>query len=127
MKFTPPPDHMLTDDDVAVFWEAVAHWQERLGLQDWRITQSMRPPAGAIAMVDKWDWKARQVRCRLNRNWKGEEPTTQALAATALHELLHVLLHHLIETAKDPRASDDDLASSEHAVINKLERLLGDV
>lgn len=127
MKFNPPPDNLLTDDDVAVFWEAMTHWQEKLGLQDWRITQSMRPPPGAMACMDKWDWAARQVRCRLNRNWKSEEPTPEAISKTALHECLHVLLHQLIESAKDARSLPEDVAAAEHAVINTLERLLGDL
>ena len=114
----------MTDDQVTMFWGALCYWQEKLGLQDWRITHSMRVPAGAMAMMDKWDWPQRQVRCRLNRNWKSEEPTPDAISGTALHEILHVLLHPMIEAAKDQRTLPEDLQAAEHAVINKLERLL---
>jgi hypothetical protein len=124
MKYAAPPDNILSDDDVAMFWGAMDHWQAKLGLQDWRITQSMRPPAGAMAMMDKWDWAQRQVRCRLNRNWKGEKPTPDTISQTALHELLHVLLHPLIESARDARSMPEDVAAAEHAVINTLERML---
>jgi len=127
VKAPKPPDNMLSDEDVAIFWGALNHWQEKLGLQDWRITHSMLPKPGALACMDKWDWPQKQVRCRLSRNWKAEKVSVESLAATALHELLHVLLHPLIESAKDPRTLAEDLQASEHAVINKLERLLGDI
>lgn len=119
-----PPDNLLSDEDVGMFWEAVSHWQDKLGLRDWRITQSMRAPPGAMACMDKWDWTQRQVRCRLNRNWKAEKVTPDNISATALHEVLHVLLHPLIEVSGDARSTAEERASAEHAVINKLERLL---
>lgn len=118
----PPVIHALTPDDEDAFWAALARWQGELSLTDWRITRSPTP-SPHMAEMHRWDWKQRQVSCRLGLNWKSTPITQATIEQTAVHELLHVLLYPLIETVRG-NASPDDIASAEHAVINTLERLL---
>jgi len=117
-----PVVNALTPDDEEAFWSALGRWQGELSLTDWRITRSPTPSAH-MAEMHRWDWKQRQVSCRLGLNWKSSPITQTTIEQTAVHELLHVLLYPLIETVRG-NASPDDIASAEHAVINTLERLL---
>lgn len=115
--------NVLTPDDVEAFHEALKAWQVRLGLQDWRICFSPIRAKKAMAEMDKWSWEQRQVTCRVGLDWKSSPINAMTIGQTAAHELLHVLLYELIEAAKK-NASDEDLRSIEHRVINTLERLL---
>lgn len=116
-------DHVLTDADVERFWEALSKWQAKLGLLDWRIVRSPRRAKNAMAEMVNPSWVQRQVTCRVGLNWKSCQPTPANIEATAVHELLHVMLKPLIELARND-ASEDDLMNAQHAVINVLERLL---
>jgi hypothetical protein len=109
---------------VASFQRHLTAWQDRLGLSDWRIVLSSLRAKNAMAEMSKWDWKQRQVTCRIGLNWKATPVTEHSIEQTAVHELLHVMLYELIAYAKESSTKDDDLASIEHRVINTLERLL---
>ena len=116
--------NQLTPDDVTRFGELLRGWQAKLGLQDWRIVLSPIPAKKSMAEMDKWDWPQRQVTCRVGLDWKSTPVTEGTLEQTAVHELFHVLLYQLIEAARNPQTSDEDLRSIEHSIINKMERLL---
>jgi hypothetical protein len=117
--------HTVSDAHAKEYWRYLRIWQQKLGLTDWRITQGPDDKnASFMAAMSKWDWVQRQVMATLGRKWKSSPVTPHTLEQTAVHELLHVALYELIETARKPGVSDEDLASIEHAVINKLEVLL---
>ena len=117
--------NIVTDDEAATFMRYLRQWQAKLGLQDWRIVLSPRPAKkGVMAEMDKFDWRQRQVTCRLGRDWFATPVTPATLEQTAVHELLHVVFFEMMMKARDPAASDDELASIEHRVINLLENLL---
>jgi hypothetical protein len=122
-----PEDYILTDKQKKHFWSCLYAWQERLGLSDWRITRSNRQPAmkAALCQMVNWDNVQRQVSCRLASNWgKGERPTDTLIEQTAVHELLHVLLHPVLEASGTPGTAQEDIDGAEHGVINRLEKLL---
>lgn len=111
-----------TDDHKAEFARYMVKWQRLLNLDDYRIQQGGRPARGAMADMSI-DIGARLAIWRLGKTFGMEPVTTQTLEATAVHELLHVLLAELgalIET----KASPDLIESAEHRIINTLERLL---
>jgi hypothetical protein len=122
MKRKDSADNCLTPDDEDEFWKSLREWQTKLSLNNWRITKSPIESKN-LAEMAKWDWKQKQVTCRLGLNWKSSEITKESLEQTAVHELLHVLLHALIEISKENK-SEDDVCAAEHDVINTLERLL---
>jgi hypothetical protein len=116
-------DNYTTPDDANVFWGYLDEWQVKLGLSDWRIDKSPKP-SRYLAEMTNWDWGQRKVTCRFGNNWRKTQITKANLEQTAVHELLHVLLHELISASKYGGSSDVDLESVEHAVVNRLERLL---
>lgn len=113
------------DSQMAEFDRYITFWQRELGLLSWRIERGKKPAQrGAMAEVEI-NPESRLATYRLG-DWQGDEINSESLSKTALHEVLHVLLFELIETCKDPRASDVAYNATEHAVINVLERVLFD-
>jgi hypothetical protein len=100
----------------------VKKWQEVLNLGDWRIEKGLKPAKQAMASVE-FNEGARLAVYRLG-DFGAEQINQKTLNCTALHELLHVLLHDLMTAAQDPKSSQDDIDKQEHRVINLLERLL---
>ena len=116
MKNTPSADQAL------LFDQFVQKWQTTLSLGDWRIERGQKPAKNAMASVE-FNEGARLAVYRLG-DFGAEQITNESLEKTALHELLHILLHDLIDVASDPRTSGDQLEAAEHRVINVLERVL---
>jgi hypothetical protein len=111
-----------TDDHKAAFARHMVKWQRLLNLDDYRIQPGSKPARGAMADMSI-DIAARLAVWRLGKSFGMEPVTAHTLEATAVHELLHVLLAEfgaLVET----KAADDLIASAEHRIINTLERLL---
>jgi len=76
-----------------------------------------------MAEVAKFDLEQRSASIRLGKDWSGEAVTPEMLDKTALHEVLHVFLHELIEKAK-ANQDEDAIGSAEHRCVNILEVLL---
>lgn len=118
----------MTPEDRELFGEYLNHWQARLGLKDWRIAFDSKPASrGVMAEVAKFDLEARTAKIRLgqSKDWGKEPITPENLSKTALHELLHVLLHEPLELARNPDL-DAQMRSAEHRVINILEQVIAD-
>jgi hypothetical protein len=111
-----------TTEDAQYFALCVKKWQEVLNLGDWRIEKGLKPAKQAMASVE-FNEGDRLAVYRLG-DFGAEQINQKTLNCTALHELLHVLLHDLMTAAQDPKSSQDDIDKQEHRVINLLERLL---
>ena len=111
-----------TPKDAEIFAQSVQKWQQVLSLGDWRIERGLKPAKQAMASVE-FNEGARLATYRLG-DFGAEKITPESLDQTALHELLHVLLHDLMSTAQDPKSSQDEIEAQEHRVINLLEKLL---
>ena len=111
-----------TAEDTQYFAQCVKKWQDILSLGDWRIEKGLKPAKQALASVE-FNEGARLATYRLG-DFGAEKITPQSLDSTALHELLHVMLHDLMTAAQDPKSSQDEIDKQEHRVINLLERLL---
>lgn len=109
-------------EDAQYFAQCVKKWQEILNLGDWRIEKGLKPAKQAMASVE-FNEGARLAIYRLG-DFGSEQINEKTLSCTALHELLHVLLHDLLTVAQDPKSSQEDIDKQEHRVINLLERLL---
>ena len=116
MPNIPTPEH------AEIFAQSVQKWQQVLSLGDWRIERGLKPAKQAMASVE-FNEGARLATYRLG-DFGAEKITPESLDQTALHELLHVLLHDLMSTAQDPKSSADEMEAQEHRVINLLEKLL---
>lgn len=100
----------------------VEYWQTYLSLQNWRIERVKRPAKDAMASIS-FDDSAKLATYRLG-DFGGTEINSESLSKTALHEILHVLLHDLLIGAADSRGNDEQLDALEHSVINVLEKVL---
>ena len=111
-----------TPEDAQLFAQSVRKWQQILSLGDWRIEKGSKPAKEAMASVE-FNQTARLATYRLG-DFGAEKITPDSLDRTALHELLHILLHDLMCVATDPKSSDEEIEMQEHRVINLLENLL---
>jgi len=111
-----------TPKDAEIFAQSIQKWQQVLSLGDWRIERGLKPAKQAMASVE-FNEGARLATYRLG-DFGAEKITPESLDQTALHELLHVLLHDLMSTAQDPKSSQVEIEAQEHRVINLLEKLL---
>lgn len=109
-------------EQAQLFDKFVREWQAKLSLGDWRIEKGQRSAKGAMASVEFND-AARMAVYRLG-DFGAETINADILERTALHELLHVVLHDLIVVASDGKAASEQLDAAEHRVVNLLERLL---
>ena len=115
MKSTNVP----TPGDALLFDQYVRKWQVLLSLGDWRIERVSKPARNAMASVEFNDG-ARLAVYRLG-DWGDEKITPESLERTAVHELLHIVMHDLIAAAQD---KDENLEAAEHRVVNLFEQLL---
>jgi hypothetical protein len=119
-----PPANPVGPEDAVLFAECVKRWQHVLGLHDWRIAVSERRASRKVmAEVWKFDLEQRSASIRLGKDWSGEAVTPEMLDKTALHEVLHIFLHELIEAAR-ANHDEDAIGSAEHRCVNILEVLL---
>jgi hypothetical protein len=100
-------------------------WRSKLNLMDWRVEKSPDPSRSSLAEIKSMSLKDRLAIYKLGADFGDTKPATEHnLEEIACHEMLHVLLHALIEKSKEAGASQDDIDSEEHRIINTLVLLL---
>jgi hypothetical protein len=113
----------LTAKQLQSFDGYVTKWQTKLGLLDWDVYRSSEaPPPAAMADVDA-DILSHMARLRVG-DWGGAEPTPASIEATALHELLHILLAEMRYACSHHSKDWNLVMGAEHRAINTLTRLL---
>ncbi len=112
----------LTDEQNKQFDQAVQHWQQKLNLADWRIARGDGNAKGAMASVS-FNCQARLATYRTG-DWGNDPMDDYTIRATALHEVLHVLLAELLWLKANQPEAEPLLESAEHRVVNTLEKLL---
>ena len=112
----------LTTEQDAEFDEYIKKWQVILGLTDWRIERGNKR-GGKDAMAQVTSKVGARLAIYKTGYWGDQVPDSESIEATALHELLHVFL---VDFAHAVKTSDNDLTleSAEHAIVNRLEKLL---
>ncbi|MEM4379681.1 MAG: hypothetical protein QXL01_03215 [Thermoplasmatales archaeon] len=113
----------LTDEDRNKFYDYLYKWQKRLGLEHWSIRRTAKKTKN-MAMCVFDDPEHKMVKVLLGNNWHSCPVTDHNLESTAVHEILHILLHDLIEHARTKPKDDIGIAKEEHAVINRLEQII---
>jgi hypothetical protein len=122
-----PPANPVPPEALGKFADYVAYWQGVLCLGDWRINVSATwSRRDVMAELFRVDLEQRQATIKLGKDFGGTPVTDESLRETALHEVLHIFNHELIETAKVADQPEDTIRSAEHRMINVLERLLAD-
>lgn len=118
--------NLVTPAAADAFAMRMKHWQDALNLHDWRVERSPRPAGkNSLAEVTSMSLKSRLAVYRLGTDFGETVPVTeQSIDEIACHESLHILLHELIEFARDRNIDPDDLEGAEHRVVHTLVRLL---
>ena len=111
----------VTPEDALLFDGFIAKWQTKLNLNDWRIERGLLPAKNAMASVE-FNEPARLATYRLG-DFGAEVITPESLEKTALHELLHVVFHDVLNASLG-RFEADHIEAAEHRVINLFEKLL---
>jgi hypothetical protein len=60
----------------------------------------------------------------LGNNWRSMPVTSHNLEATAVHELMHILLYDLIEYARTHPEDESGILEKEHEVVNRIEQIV---
>lgn len=111
------------DEHRQIFENELKYWQNKLGMQDWRIVLSKIPDKHNMASVTR-DLASRLAAVKFGVAFGAEELSEKNISSTALHELLHVFLWELITICKKPDLTAEELYSAEHRIIHILENLL---
>jgi hypothetical protein len=119
----PPAKCVVTEQHAEEFRACVVFWADVLGLGDWRIAVSDQRSRRKVMAEVVCDLEQRSATMRLGNDFGRTPVTERSLSDTALHECLHILLHELIQFARDDD-KQEDIDSAEHRVINILERVL---
>lgn len=120
MAITKPAPNNLTPDQHEAFDLYVKEWQERLGLQGWRIERSRKKTKNMAEVV--MDHKSRLAVYKVG-DFGATVVSPESIESTVVHELLHIVLYELINQI-EIGLTDVALESAEHRVIHMLEKLL---
>lgn len=115
-----PVPNLLTPEQHDAFDLYVRQWQERLGLQGWRVERSQKKTKNMAEVAV--DHKALLATYRVGQ-FGATVVSAESIESTALHELLHVLLYGLVNQV-DIELTGQALEAEEHKVIHTLEKLL---
>jgi hypothetical protein len=121
---TPPPKNPVTLPAREAFMLYMKHWQELLGLMDWRISLSTKPAKKTNMAEVGRHYEARLAVIYLGEDFGPVSVDDDSLSEIALHEALHILLYELLEVRRDDEVPEDVVASIEHRVIHILVGLL---
>jgi hypothetical protein len=112
-----------TTEQLAEFDGYLKKWQGLLGMYDWRVYRSTKPPAKTAQADMDTDVGAKTARVRVGDFGPLTTITAHELEDTALHELLHSFLAELVHVSKTSK--DWNLRmNAEHRIIHTLVRLL---
>ncbi len=118
------PKSIVSEEHAQQFAQCVEYWADVLGLSDWRIVVSeVRSRRKVMAEVFQFDLEQRSASIRLGKDFGHNPVTERALSELALHEVLHIFFHEMIQFAQSG-GLQEDIDSAEHRLINVLERVL---
>lgn len=96
-------------------------WINNLGLSDWHIEVLQREIETQSTTI--YDIKARHACISLPNAFEADYCVIDDLNRLALHEVLHIALADIIHEANTVK-DIDDVIHTEHALINKLMRVI---
>ena len=111
----------VSPENALLFDRYMTKWQSILNLNDWRIERGIAPAKNAMASIE-FNAPARLAAYRLG-DFGAEAVTPKSLETTAVHELLHVVFHDLLEIAQT-KSTPEELEAAEHRIINLFEKIL---
>jgi hypothetical protein len=114
------PKNELNAEQLALFDARMHYWQDRLGLNDWRLEKSKRKTRN---MADIKIFHRDRLCTYAVGDFGAAAITDELIDKTACHECVHLLLAELLNVVSV--SDDDDLQmAAEHRVVTTLENLL---
>lgn len=113
-----------TAKDFALFTKYVKHYQELLGLKEWRIDIMHQDCSDPDTVSRAWFMSKDEFISLINlsKHWSGDEITNSRIKEAACHEVLHVLLADIIRFAGLRFLPNGIIDEEEHRIIRRLER-----
>jgi hypothetical protein len=117
--------HTFTADDFEVFKAKVLSLVEQMGLTEWHLSIKHEQIGERIAAQTQYNTVGKNASIRLTLNTEGDYGIEWDPERLALHEVLHLLLADWCETtAKLGSPIHDLVIAQEHAVLNRLMRII---
>ncbi len=125
-KAAPPAGalNVVTEAHAEQFDEYIRKWQTLLNLRDWRIVRDPKRERQFMAVLLSVEHEHKLAKYRIGSDFRSQKVTPEALESTALHELLHLLLRPMLDTAMADGEHSNAVAEYEHAALIVLEGLL---
>lgn len=117
------PAYPITDEEVKEFDHRLRVWQKRLHLMNWRFSRGRRRPVANLADVRCYP-EHRLVRYCVGRDWGSTPPEENAIEKLVVHELMHVRLNQMLDTAFKAKSYNEAVQGEEHDVIVVFEEVL---
>jgi hypothetical protein len=117
--------YTFSNEDFTAFSEAVQYWVCRFGLSEWNVVVEHEQIGDNVQANASYEPKSKQALVRLTKSAEGDYGFQPDMKALALHEVLHLLFSDfcwVAAKAKDDYA--DVVQSHEHAIINRLVRVI---
>jgi hypothetical protein len=117
--------HIFLASDFKRFAAKVQSLINELGMTEWHLSITHEQIGGGVAAQTQYNTVSKIASIRLTINSEGDFGFITNPEKLAIHEVLHLLLADWCETAAKMQSSNHDLVvAQEHAVLNRLMRII---
>ena len=117
--------HTFTANDFEIFKARVLSLVEQLGLTEWNLSITHEQIGSGVAAQTQYNTVSKNASIRLTINAEGDFGFITDVEQLAIHEVLHLALADWGEViAKMQNANHDLAVAQEHAVLNRLMRII---
>jgi hypothetical protein len=117
--------HTFTPSDFERFTAKVQWLVHEMGLTEWNLTITHEQIGDRVAAQTQYNTVSKNAVIRLTINSEGDFGLVTEVDRLAVHEVLHLALADWGETiAKMQNANHDLAVAQEHAVLNRLMRVI---
>jgi len=116
-----------TKKDFVKFQKECTIWLDRFWLREWQVFYSWQDLDDGTAARTEYAHHSKNVEFSLNRRQDpkgGHRQFEQSIEDLAKHEVIHLLLADLIGLAESRYCTKEEIESAEHALVQKLMKLL---
>jgi len=117
--------YTFTPSDFKHFAAKVQWLVSKMGLTEWHLSIAHEQIGGGVAAQTQYNTVSKNASIRLTINVEGDFGFITDVEQLAIHEVLHLVLADWGETiAKMQNANHDLAVAQEHAVLNRLMRII---
>lgn len=117
--------HTFTPQDFELFKAKVQSLLDAFGMYEWHVTVAHEQIGDRVCAQTTYNNTSKNASIRLTINAEGDFGLLWDVEKLATHEVLHLLLADWCETAAKMQSATHDLVvGQEHAVLNRLMRVM---